>query len=131
MSFEQFLKKLKVMEDFSNPRCLLISLKTLNLKTVIVDFEPVHQRHELFLFTKPTEHFSLMVSNGYNIFPFCAEVFLVLLNDISGIFSFIHFLGSFVQLFCFSCVIVYERIYQLLFHFFFIESLRLFNVFKL
>ena len=62
--------------------------------------------------------------------PFCAKDFFILLNDISGIFRFIHFHGSFVQLFCFNCVVVHERIYQLLFHFFFVESLRLLDVFK-
>ena len=71
-----------------------------------MDPEPAHQRHELFLFTKLTEHFPLMVSNGYNTFPFCAKDFLILLNDISGILGFIHFLGSFVQLFCFNSVVV-------------------------
>ena len=93
-------------------------------------FEPAHQRHKLFLLTKLTEHFPLMVSDSDDALPFHAKDFLILLTDISGIFRFIHFLGSFVQLFCFNCVVVHERIYQLLFHFFFVESLRLLDVFK-
>ena len=97
---------------------------------VLVYFEPAHQRHKLFLLTKLTEHFPLIVRDSDDALPFHAKDFLILLNDISGIFRFIHFLGSFVQLFCFNCVVVHERIYQLLSHFFFVESLRLLDVFK-
>ena len=71
-----------------------------------------------------------MIHDGNNVLLFHAKDFSILLNDISGIFGFIHFLGSFVQLFCFNCVIVNERIYQLLFYFFFVESLRLLYVFR-
>ena len=97
---------------------------------VLVDFKPAHQSHKLFHFTKPTEHFPLMVHDSDDALPFRMKDFFILLNDISGIFGFIHFLDSFFQLFCFNCVIVYERICQLLFHFFFVESLRVFDIFK-
>ena len=83
---------------------------------VLVDFEPAC--------------FPLMVRDSDDALPFRAKDFFILLNDISGIFGFIHFLGSFVLVFCFNCVVVHERNYQLLFHFFFVKSLRLLDVFK-
>ena len=97
---------------------------------VPVDFEPADQLHKLFLFTKAAKHFPLMVSNGYNTCPFRTKYFFILVNNMSGIFTFIYFLGSFIQLVCFNRVIVDERIYQQLFHFFFVEPLRFFNIFK-
>ena len=92
---------------------------------VLVDFEPADQLYKLFLFTKAAKYVPLLVSNRYNTFPFRTKYFSILLNDFSC-----YFLGSFVQLFCFNCVIVDERIYQQLFQFFFADSLRLFNIFK-
>ena len=83
---------------------------------VLVDFEPAY--------------FPLMVRDSDDALPFRAKDFFILLNDISGIFGFIHFLGSFVLVFCFNCVVAHERNYQLLFHFFFVNSLRLLDVFK-
>ena len=95
-----------------------------------MDFKICSQPHKLFILPKPTEDFSLMVRNSDDVLPFRLREFFILLDDISGIFRFIHFLGSFVQLVCFICVIVNERIYQLLFYFFFVESFRLLDVFR-
>ena len=88
------------------------------------------QLYKLFLFTKAVKHFPLMVSNGYNTFPFCTKYFFIVFNYIRSIFGFIYFIDFFVQLFCFNCVIVDKRIYDQLFQLFFVESLRLFNIFK-
>ena len=99
-------------------------------KGILTDFEIRNQPSKLFLLPKPTEHFPLMVHNSDDSLLFRSKDFFILLNDVSGMFGFIHFLGSFVQLFCLNCVIVNERIYQLLFYFFFVESLRLLNVFR-
>ena len=51
-----------------------------------------HQRHKLFLFTKVAEQYPLMIRDSDNTLPSCAKDFFILLNDISGIFRFIHFL---------------------------------------
>ena len=96
---------------------------------ILVDFEPTHQPHKPFLLRKPTEHFLLMVRDNDDALPFRVKDFFIPFDDISGIFGFIHFLGSFVQLFHFSCVLVHKRIYQLLLCFFLVESLRLLDVF--
>ena len=98
--------------------------------SIFVDSEPAHQRHKLFLFTKLTEHSPLMIGNGYNTFPFCAEDFLVLLYNIYPVLRFFHFLSFLIKFFCFNCVVFHERIYQLLFHFLFVDSLCLLNGFK-
>ena len=105
--------------------------KNVNLENnrVDADFEPVDQLHKFFL-TKAAKHFPLMVRNRYNTFPFHTTCFFILLNDISSILGFIYFPGSFVQLFCFNCVIVDKRIYHQFFHFFFVESFRLFSIFQ-
>ena len=87
------------------------------------------QPNKLFLLSKPTEHFPLMVRDSDDALPFRAKDFFILLKDSSGIFEFIHFLGSFVQLFCFNCAVIYVRIYQLLLYFF-VESLRLLDFFR-
>ena len=71
-----------------------------------------------------------MVRDSDDALSFRAKDFFIHLNDISGIIAFIYFLGSFVQVFSFNCVVVHERIYRLLFHFFFVKSLRLLDVFK-
>ena len=72
-----------------------------------------------------------MMRDSDDNLPFSAKDFFILLNDTSSIFGFIHFFGSFVQLFCFNCVIINEKIYQLLFYFFFfVESPRLLKVFR-
>ena len=97
---------------------------------ILVDFELTHQPRKLFLLRRPTEHFLLMVRDNDDALPFRVKDFFIPLNDISGIFGFIHFLGSFVQLFRFSCVLVHKRIYQLLLCFFLVESLRLLDVFR-
>ena len=98
--------------------------------SIFVDSKPAHQRHKLFLFTKPSEHSPLMIGNGYNTFPFCAEDFLVLFCNIYPVLRFFHFLSFLIKFFCFNCVVFHERIYQVLFHFYFIESLRLLKGFK-
>ena len=95
-----------------------------------MNFEIYNQPHKIFLLPKPTEHFPLLVQDSDNAVPFRAKDFFILPNDISDIFGFIHFLDSFVQLFCFSCAVVHERIYQLLLYFFLVESLRLLDVFR-
>ena len=114
--------KLKVTEEFKN----------VNFKNdgVLMDFEIPNQPHKLFLLPKPTEHLPLMVCDNADAFLSRAKDFFIFLNDVSGIFRFIHFLGSFVQLFCLNCGIVNETIYQLLLDFFFGEPLRLLDVFR-
>ena len=109
---------------------LLYKFKNVGFKDdgVLTDPEPAHQ-HKLFLLPKPTGHFLLMIRDSDYTLLFHGKDFFILLNDISGIFGFIHFLGSFVQLFCFDCVIIRERIYQLLFYFF-VESLCLLDVYR-
>ena len=122
-----------MIDDFINPERFCISLKTLIFKndSVLLDAEPAHRRHKLFPLPKPTEHFPLMMRDSDDNLPFSAKDFFILLNDTSSIFGFIHFFGSFVQLFCFNCVIINEKIYQLLFYFFFfVESPRLLKVFR-
>ena len=110
---------------------LLYKFKNVGFKDdgVLTDPEPAHQ-HKLFLLPKPTGHFLLLIRDSDYTLLFHGKDFFILLNDISGIFGFIHFLGSFVQLFCFDCVIIRERIYQLLFYFFFVESLCLLDVYR-
>ena len=85
---------------------------------------------KLFLLPKSTEHFLLMVRDSDDVVPFCAKDFFIFHNDISGIFRFINFLGFFFQVFCFTYVVVHERIYQQLLYFFLVEPLRLLDVFR-
>ena len=94
--------------------------------SALVDFEPDHNVIN-FSFSR----------NRLNTFPWCNSTVIIPFLFVRRISSyslmtlgFIHFFGSFVQLFCFSCVAVRERIYQLLLYFFLVESLRLLQVFR-
>ena len=95
-----------------------------------MDFEICNQLHKLFFFEKPTKYFPLMIRDSDDALPFCAKDFFILLNDVGGIFEFIHVLGSFVQLFCFNFIIISKQVNQQLFDFTFVESLCLFDVFR-
>ena len=99
-------------------------------KSVFIDFKTRHQPHKFFLLLKPTDLFPLMIRNSDYALSFRLKYFFILLINIRGIFGFIHILGSFIQLLCFNCVVVNERIYQLLFYFFFVEPLCLLDVFR-
>ena len=98
--------------------------------SILVHLVFADQFCKLFLFSKPTKNFPLIVSYGYNALPFCAEDFLVFFYDGSTIFRFLYFVGFLVQLFCFSRVIVNDRIYKLLFGFFFSDLSCLLAVFR-
>ena len=118
-----------MIEDFINSGCFCISLKTLILEMMVFLWirNPLTN---IINFSSPETDWTLSFSRDSDYTPlFRAKDFFILLSDGSGIFGFIHFLDFFVQLFCFDCVIIRERIYQLLFYFF-VESLCLLDVFR-
>ena len=98
--------------------------------SILVHLVFAYQFCKLFLFSKPTKHFPLMVRYRYNTLPFCAKNFLIFFYDGSSIFRFLYFVSFLVQLFCFSRVIVNDKIYKLLFDFFFSDSSCPLGVFR-
>ena len=98
--FEMVLRKTQQDQRFFKSEILIQQPKNVDLKYYcpLVHSKIGNQPHKLFLLSKPTEHFAMMIGDRYNTFPFHSKDLFVVFGKVCSIFRFIYYPSLLVEL---------------------------------